>query len=249
MQHIHFFRQDTVDLLKKNVTQNLPWYRGGSDADQGMIEDRYNEMSLPIDLTCFDVLNKNTAERDDRKNVIAIYEAFGCLSLQQAAEERIWAYATHFLARQYTSKRWGNIPKDDGKAVRYILAHYFVSGARGLFRDNAIARLWWMGYLASRCDDYDLENTLNILLRDSDVRANLLERTSVSMSVEMFSGVVRALGKSLERGENPDIYKRNNFRNLMKAVNRRGGRIMLNALTNKQLDEILNSMVKQITQN
>ena len=247
MQRIRFFRQDTLDSLKANIKENLPWYRGENDASQELVVDKYGEMSLSIDPACFETLNENTTEEHDKKNIITIYKAFGCLSLQQAAEERIWTYATHFLARQYTSERWNKIPEREDKAVRYILSHYFVSGTRGLFRDNAIARLWWMGYLASRCEDYNLEDTLNILLRDSDVRANLLERTSMSMSVEIFSGVIRVLGKSLENGDDPDIYKRSHFRNLMKVLNRKGGRIMLNMLEKKQLDDILNSVVKQVT--
>ena len=94
-----------------------------------------------------------------------------------------------------------------------------------------------------------METTLNILLRDSDVRANLLERSSTSMSKEVFSGVIRVLGKSLEADNKPAIYKRKNFRALMKMLNRRGGRIMLNALGEKQLDDMLDSMVKQVTKN
>ena len=123
-----------------------------------------------------------------------------------------------------------------------------------MIRDNAVSRLWWMGYIASRCHDYDLKKTLNILLRDSDVRASLLERSSMSMSNEIFSGVVRLLGKSLdERSEDdkaedksPSIYVRKNFRELMKMLNRRGGRIMLNALDAQQLDDILNDMADKI---
>ncbi len=127
------------------------------------------------------------------------------------------------------------------------MTHYFVTGSRGLIRDNAIARLWWMGNHASRCRDYELEYTLHLLLRDSDVRANLLERSSLSMSEEIFSGVIRVLHKS-KKGSNKmgDIYKRENFRALMKMLNRRGGRIMLNALTAQQLDDMLDNMVKQI---
>ena len=257
MPNIHrtrLFHQSTVDTLKVSIKENLPWYRGQDDNMPEHIDDAYREMSdsASADFSCFEVLNSNCADSDDPKNVIAVYDAFKFLSPQQASEECIWTYATHRieLAKQYTATRWNKTPNDDDKAVKYIQSHYFVSGIRGLIRDNAVSRLWWMGYIASRCQDYDLEKMLIILLRDSDVRANLLERSSMSMSNEIFSGVVRLLGKSLdERSEDdkaedksPPIYVRKNFRKLMKMLNQRGGRIMLNALNKKQLDNVLNEI-------
>lgn len=251
MKNIRFFKQDTVDELRAKIEKNLSWYREESDADAPANLDGYREMSKQVNPECWDQLNQNTAESDDIQNVITIYKDID-LSLQQAADERIWAYATHGVAGHYTAQRWNKIPGtgDDGnsdKAVKYILSHYFVSGVRGLIRDNAVARLWWMGYIASRCQDYDLEKTLDILLRDSDVRSNLLERSSVSMSKEIFSGVIRKLGRSLDNGDASVIYKRENFRALMKMLNRRGGRIMLNALGAQQIDDVLDDMAEKIT--
>ena len=254
IQRTRLFHQSTVDTLKVSIKGNLPWYRGQDDNMPEHIDDACGEMSVSAsaDFSCFDVLNSNCADSDDLKNVIAVYNSFKFLSPQQAAEERIWTYATHRieLAKQYTAARWNKIPSDDDKAVNYIQRHYFASGVRGLIVNNAVSRLWWMGYIASRCQDYDLEKTLIILLRDSDVRANLLERPSMSMSNEIFSGVVRLLGKSLdERSEDdkaedksPPMYVRKNFRELMKMLNQRGGRIMLNALNKKKLDNVLNEI-------
>lgn len=244
MQPIRFFSQDTVNQLRKGIRANLPWYRGETDIEPPSEMNNYNEMSKSVDSNCFDVLNSNATDEDDEKNVFSIYNALSCLTPQQAADERIWAYATHAYAQQYTHARWTKIPTDDEKAVSYILTHYFVSGSRGLIRDNAVARLWWMGYIASRCRDYKLEETLKILLRESDVRANLLERSSVSMSAEMFSGVIRALDNSIKQNpKDPHLFKRRVFRDLMKLINQRGGRIMLNTLDPKQLDNLINQLV------
>lgn len=262
MNRIRFFKQHQVATLKKNIKENLSWYRGENGALTPGLDD-YGEMSMSVDESCFDVLNKNSTEKDDKKNVIAIYNALNCLSLQQATEERIWTYATHVLAKTYVSKRW-IIPEDDDKAVEYISTHYFVSGARGLIRDNAVSRLWWMGHVASRCKDYSLDKTLTYLLWDSDVRANLLERSSASASAEIFSGVIRILGNAynnkskkgikesgddLAEDKKPEIYRRKNFRIFMKALNQRGGRIMLNALKPAQLDAVLKDMVEKAIKN
>ncbi len=247
MNRIRFFKQNTVDRLREGVGENLAWYRDEGNTSLDEMLGEYGEMSKEVDGACFGALNENTDEKSDIDNVLSIYKTFGCLSPQQAAEERIWVYATHVSAKQYTARRWSKIPADSDKATKYIRLHYFASGPRGLMRDNAIARLWWMGYLASRCQDYNLEKTLRILLKDSDVRANLLERSSLSMSKEIFSGVIRVLGKDFdEEKESSGIYQRANFRELMRKLNQRGGRIMLNALNAKQLDSMLDDMVKQI---
>ena len=257
-QRTRFFYQNTVDALKANIKENLPWYRGQDNNMPAHTDDVYGEMSTSAsaDFLCFEVLNANCAGSDDSENVILIYNAFKFLSPQQAAEERIWTYATHQieLAKTYTANRWNKIPSNDDKATKYIQSHYFVSGVRELIRDNAVSRLWWMGYIASQCQDYNLEKTLGILLRDSDVRASLLERATMSRSNEIFSGVVRLLGKSLDErsaddkaeDKSPEIYERKNFRALMKMLNQRGGRIMLNALDPQQLDDILNDMADKV---
>lgn len=262
-QKICYLKQNAVDELRKRVRDNLAWYRGGGDGlgDGRPKElDEYGEMTKTMDAACFDVLNgfvRNDSKDDkaklgdvnqeDIKHIIAIFKALDVLLPQQAADERVWVYATHVSAKSYVANRWDKMPGDNDKAVKYILSHYFVTGGRGLIRDNAIARLWWMGHIASRCKGYTLEKTLKILLRESDVRANLLERSSVSMSAEIFSGVIRVLDKSLrEKGDKPEMYKRSNFRDLMKMINQRGGRIVLNSLDQKNLDALFDDMVQQV---
>ena len=276
MQGVKFFRQQQVDELKSKVKDNLSWYLREGDRPPCDF-DEYGEMkTVLVDATCFDVLNENCTEKHDKENVMAIYGALKDLSLRQAADERIWVYATHVLAKKYVDSRWQNVPKPGKQAIKnieneyksndelrerkiqevtekmetkHVLAHYFVSGARGLIRDNAVARLWWMGYAASRCNDYSFDQTLTILLKDSDVRANLLERPSASASEEIFSGIIRVLGNALSQSDSPEIYKRNNFREFMKRINRQGGRIMLNALSPKQLDEMFQRFAEQAIEN
>ena len=244
MDPIKYFKQHKVDSLRAQIKKNLPWYCNEKDALALDLEE-YGEISLLVDPACFETLNNRYDVTDDKENIITIYQALNCLSLQQATDERIWTYLTHVLAKEYTSKRWNAIPEDDEKAVKYIEAHYFVTGVRGLIRDNAVARLWWMGHVASRCKDYSLEKTLSILLKVSDVRANLLERPFASASPEVFSGIIRVLGKVFD-SEDPAIYQRKNFREFMKRVNQQGGRIMFNALNSKKLDEVFNRIADEV---
>lgn len=254
MDSIRFFNQNTVAELRKRVKENLAWYRDPGDGEAMDIFENHSEMSKDVAIPYWEHLNQHPTE-DDTNNIVVVFNALD-LSPQQASDERIWTYATHCLAKKYVALRWGKIPEDDAKAVNYIVTHYFTpGGSRGVVRNNAIARLWWMGHIASRCKDYKLERVLHILLRPgvADVRANLLERPGLSTSAEVFSGVVRVLGRALDAhgnaGEqentNPAIYERDTFRSFMKTLNRRGGRIVLNALSREQLDETLDEMAKQ----
>lgn len=154
---------------------------------------------------------------------------------------------SHFDLRRYVAKRWV-LDAEDEKKEKQICTHYFVIGQRGLLRDNAIARLWWMGYIAARSSQFsDPEKALDILLLQSDVRANLLER-SLGMNPDIFDAVVNRLqqdyaaAKKLVEAKKPvknTIFERNRFRTLMKTLNRIGGYRMLDALNFEQLrDEI-----------
>lgn len=254
MQNIRFWCQRDVETLRANIRQNLPWYRGENVPLVGE-PSGYEEMTKRFDWSCFETLNQRTGESDDAENTVTVHKAFSSLSPQQAADERIWVYATHHGVQQYTAERW-KIPEkwDDGRVEKHIVAHYFGgTGNRGLTRDNAISRLWWIGHAAARCEDYAFRETLDIILRDSDVRKNILER-SMGMSKEILSGLVRLLGKRLadakkgaakDKAVKPPIYHRDNFRPFIRDVHRRGGRIMLNVLDAEHLDRLLDSMAEK----
>ena len=123
MQPIRFFNQRQVDELKAKVKENLAWYRGES-AEPPLDFGEVGEMSACVDESRFAQLNANSAIKDDKQNIIAIYNALN-LSPQQATEERIWVCATHTWANVYTRNRWQKIPSADDKAEKYILTHYF----------------------------------------------------------------------------------------------------------------------------
>ncbi|MGI9337166.1 MAG: DUF6339 family protein [Gammaproteobacteria bacterium] len=249
MPQIRFLKQRNVEALRKNIRANLPWYRGESLTLVGAEAGACEEMKRTFDWSCFDTLNGNRGEKDDKANAISVYQAFGNLSPQQAADERIWIYATHFGAPEYAATRW-KIPKgaDDDKAERHIHRHFFGRGNRGFTRDNAISRLWWIGHAASRCKGYDLAQALRFILWDQEVRKNILER-SLGMSAEVLGGLVRVMEKNWDNSQakkedspNPKKYNRDKFRLFMRRVHRRGGRIMLNILSKEQLDEQLEEL-------
>jgi len=180
------------------------------------------------------------AGSDDRMgdvaNSLAIYEALGNLTPWQAADERVWLYLTHIVFWDYVRIRWP-LPKKNDERVKQIKLHYLVPAQRGLIRNNAIARLWWMGHVAHRCHLFEPEKTLRILLYKADVRANLLECPSLAASEEIFNVVMKILAESFDGKK--EIFKRGKFRALMKRLNRIGGSRMLNALGDEELLQLV----------
>ena len=247
-ESVKFLRHNAVMALRQNIGNHARYYER-ADADfADCIKDGDIQATRGLDISP-ELANAIKAprkgediDRHDAFNSALVYKSVR-LNPAQACDERIWAYLSHFDLRHYVAKRW---PLPDDKKVQHISAHYFVVGQRGLLRDNAIARLWWMGHIAARSSKFsNPEKALDILLFRSDVRANLLER-SLGMNPEIFDAVVCRLqqdytaAKKLaaeKKSVKNTIFDRSRFRNLMKDLNRIGGYRMLDALDFGQLQE------------
>ena len=238
---ISYIRENQLRKLKSSIEENLAVYRSGTPDWPAFLEDenflRTSSIQMDEDMVAR-VRMPEEGDTRDVENCVIVYESLKNLTLQQASDERVWALLTHFGLWEYVQRRW---PLDgiesEAAAIRSVRNHYFVSGVRGLFRDNGVSRLWWMGWIASRCPHFSMEQTLQILLHQSDVRANLLERSSFGMSAEIFSAVIKRLGESYEGDK--ALFERRVFREFMKRLNRRGGKVALNALEAGQLDGLI----------
>lgn len=247
---VKIFTQAAVTALKQHVAEGDLALYGQSNPKWGKILGENFVRETSIDIIGTPVVrqvkkpagkvkpNDNDGEGDsggnekadakrDITNSIAVYRALGNLTPQQATDERLWLYLTHCELWDYTRARWP-LPSNKEEKREQIKLHYLVPSNRGLMRNNAVARLWWMGFAASRCNLYEAEETLRILLYKSDVRANLLERPSLAASSEIFNGVMKMLGDSYKKDK--ELFVRKKFREIMKMLNRSGGRRMLNAI-------------------
>jgi hypothetical protein len=227
---VNFLKERALRELKSQIKDNLDLYRKDGFAlrfadpfywfasEVELDESALKKMKLPDE-------QKNLFEVE---NCIAVYSALKGLTPSEATEERLWAYITHTVLLDYARARWP-IPSDDTKAVKHIAAHFFASDQRGLERDNAVSRLWWMSHLCSRVQKLKLEESLKILLHKSDVRQQVVERPTTSQSVEVFSAIIRILGKSYHTPEQK-LFERETWRRFMVRLNGLGGYRLLDAL-------------------
>ena len=241
-ENVKFLQYEKIKFLQNNIKNNISRYQSESANFSDLIGNENIKTSDSIEIFS-DLVDKikmpTENENYDVFNSILVYNSIR-LNPRQACYGGIWVYLSHVDLKDYACARWvidENISAD--KKELLIKSHYFVMGQRGLIRDNAIARLWWMGRIASRSRKFksDPEKALTILLYQSDVRANVLER-NLGMNPDIFDAIVSRLERDYseaQKGSKKTIFERSKFRHLMKSLNRIGGYRMLDALAFEQL--------------
>ncbi|MGI6616266.1 MAG: DUF6339 family protein [Dethiobacteria bacterium] len=226
-----------MELLSR-IPEMIEEYRSGDFRHIEADASNHIELDLEINENKLHLIDCSNNDHREVKNCMLMYEAMGSLPLHIARDNRLWEYITLTLLLKYTRKRWP-IPNNEIKAVKHIKNHFFVVGARGFERDNSAARLWWMAYICSRIKGLGLEKALKCLLYQYDVRANIIERPTMSQSVNVFSEIIRILNESLESDK--ALFERKRFRSAMRRLNQIGGVKLLEAMDEADINTIIKS--------
>lgn len=230
-----------LDQLRSSIAANLENYRSGNfdylEADPSF---RF-EHDVEIDFEILKTLKAPSGgSQYEVENCELVYSALKGLSPYDARDERFWVYLSHTVLLDHARRRWV-IPSDDVAAVAHIAKHWFARDKRQVERDQVGSRLWWMGHLCSRVEGVDPELALRAFLFRSDVRANLIERPTVSQSVNLFSGIVKRL--SLSFCGRQELFHRQAFRDLMAALNSVGGYRLLDCLAPVEVEGLLDEII------
>lgn len=242
MSKIRLLRSRTVQELKASVATDLERYRSGNFDFLESDSSNFFEAKHDANDSAFAKVYGDKENHREVECCAAIYEAMGAFPPYLARDDRLWTYLTHTTLLEYSRKRWP-IPEDDEAAVSHIKKHLFVAGTRGIERDNAASRLWWMAALCSRVKGLPLTEALTVFLHQYDVRANIIERPTTSQSIPIFSAVIKQLAESYKTKEKK-LFERTKFRELMKQLNLRGGVTLLGALNSEQLESIVEECAK-----
>lgn len=241
MEKMRLLRSQTIRQLSSAVPDNLGSYRSGdfdfltSDpANYIEIDQQYDELTLSL-------VDCDTDDHKEVESCIHIHKALGQMPAYLARDSRLWVYLTHSSLLQYTRKRWP-IPENDDKAIAHIRKHFFAIGSRGIERDNAASRLWWMAELCSRVNGLSLSEALTSFLHQYDVRANIIERPTTSQSVPILSVILKKLHDSYE-GDRA-LFEREKFRAVMKKLNLQGGVRLLEALEEHEIEGVVEECLK-----
>ena len=241
-----FLKLAALDRLRADVPRNMESYRSGDFAWLNADPAYWFELDVEIDAGLLQRLHMPDGQiKFEKENCALLYRAMERIAPYEARDERLWAYLTHVTLLDYARQRWP-IPSDDDDATAHVRKHFFARDNRQVERDNAASRLWWLSHLCARARGLDLEQSLEILLFRSDVRANIVERPTSAQCAELFAEIVRRLSLSLA-GEKV-LLNRTTFRQFMKEINSVGGFRLLDCLTAQQargvIDEIISDRLR-----
>lgn len=231
-----FFKEKYLKELELNIAENLELYRTGNFDFQANNTDNYFEASFDVDEVKLKSLlpsNKNEAEV---QNCMLIFEAMQNLTHFHARDARLWVYLTHTVLLPYSRARW-TIPADNEAAIKFIKDHFFCIANRGVERNNAASRLWWLAALCNRTQGLNLKDALTTLLYQSDVRASVIERPTTSQCLNIFSAILRKLHESYHSDKK--LFERSIMREAMKKLNLAGGVKLLGVLPEQQVNVIV----------
>ena len=239
MTKLRYYTIDTLENLRQTVAGRLDWYYAPVEEVPfsslgGFRESKVEAPAIASRL----LMDQRRPSATDADNALIVYGALKTLTPHQASIERMWAYLCHCDCRQYVTARWLNRrPHKEEDAVREVQNHFFAVGNRALIRDNGISRLWWLGKIAHDVAADDPRTFLTILLHRQDVRSALIERPSVSMNRAVLRGIYEVMRDHW--GNGGALFERESFRHWMVALNRRGGVVLLDALTDDGLGQLL----------
>ncbi len=240
-----YYRQAIVDDYFDRVHENLDWYYSNCQGAAPRPKEPYTTKSAAIQIGDIFRLRPSrdaAPARTDASNALLVYGALDALSPHQATDERLWVYLCHNDCAAYAAWRWlGRRPAEDDAAIRKVRNHFFArrNGSRSLVRDNAVSRLWWLGYIAHAVDPHSPSEFLEILLHRQDVRSALIERPSVSMNLDVLRAIYRVMKEHWQQERGGELFAREAFRTWMVNINRRGGVVLLDALPEPDLAVLL----------
>lgn len=238
MAQLCYYTAAAVEELRNAVPDHLDWYYaspkpGHPQTTAGMRESRLAAPDL-ADL----VIAPAQPSRTDGTNALVVYRALSELTPHQASDERLWVYLCHQACPEYVAGRWlARRPDKDEAAIREVKNHFFATGNRALIRDNGLSRLWWLGKISSDVAPENPGEFLRILLHRQDVRSALIERPSVSTNRRVLRVIYEQMQLHWENGG--ELFEREVFRSWMRALNRRGGVILLDALPDDALADLV----------
>lgn len=247
MSNLIYYTQATVDDLRASAHSHLKWYYEGSGVHP--LQRRVNTLSAGI--TVATLKGKlSSGVTDDAQNARAVFDAMPTLTRHQASDERLWTYLCHTDCADYVRRRWLRSEVNPKKRVTRVRSHFFADSTdtRSVFRDNGISRLWWMGRLARElktATGADEDLFLEMLLHRQDVRSAILERPFVSRNLRNLTALYDVMHEHWNTEGRP-LFERNSFRDWMKALNRRGGVLLLDALSAKDLRAVAEDEAQKV---
>lgn len=231
----YFSTQAAADLWSLREEQ-LELYTSGDFAS--FLSGPGVTMHLPIagDIDAIKDLDGTLSDFDSAK---IVWSALKNLTPSLARENRLWSRLCHGEGLSYTRNRWlrNSTPAN---LVEQIGIHCFARTLTACRDDNALGRLWWSGFIASKFAPDFAEEALSLLLKTADIRSNFVERTWMTTRKPVARALLRAM-----RDDPWMTLAERNFRECMKSLNVVGAGIAFEVLTERQADSLIKSAIEK----
>jgi len=241
---IKFLSEETLLDLRTNYSSyKTHYYRKDNNWFDEYFkgEGRVLESQIEFELPPFH-FEENYSE-SDRKNVKQIYESLKHLTVTQATQERLWSGLAHLQMQDYVFYRLKKelINKND---KRINTAFFFLSGNKRSLFVHILARLWWVGYMT-----YDSKNASNpywltdfFTEKDFSARSVIFFSSNFTSNRNITIGILKALYKI---NHELDHIKRDHFVQATKYLNKVGGALILDMLTEEDVEKMIDKQLRK----
>ncbi|MCY3996870.1 MAG: DUF6339 family protein [Rhodobacter sp.] len=239
--HLRYLSEEKLEELRRKVGLHRERYANGDfrdlEPDNGWAIET-GGVTVDRDLLAgLDGIARTAA--GDRTASAVLYRALSGMTPALAREERVWVRLSHVECLGYARSRWLS-GLDGERLVPQVRRHLFGSGLTGIRDDNALSRLWWNIHIAATADPDDPEGALDLILKTADIRSNFVERTNTAARPPLARAVIRAMRRnswitSTERA----------FREFMIVLNRDGGGILFETMSDAEVDGIMNACAER----
>lgn len=231
MSKLTYLSAKALDELYKGIPENIDRYREGDFDDLRAQAGWAIPLDMKVDFDRLAELDPGREPAAEVHNSLTVWRALHELTPALACEDRIWTRLSHVECLTYSRKRWIEEKHDNDGVANTVRKHFFAPTRTGCRDDHAISRLWWNARIAKNIRPDDQEGALNLMLKKSDVRLSFVERSEFSSRQSLASAILRIIEREPATTES-----QRNFRNFMKVVNRLGGGMVFEALSDKKLD-------------
>lgn len=245
---LQMFRSlSSLQTLSREVEDNLERYRCGDFAEK-LATHKLLSVQDDFSTSFFASLKKTNNAADDYDNAILLWDNLR-ITPRLAREARLWCYLTHAHGLEYCRARY---PLDKGHEsdVKNIRAHFLVTNElRGIDRDNALSRLWVSAFIASKVRDLSFEVALEVLLHQTDFREQLIGHPTIMRSSRTLNVVMCQAKQILIDQNNKEFFQRKDHKGQYKTwfhlLDLEGGRVLLDALSEKDLKKLVGNLAEQ----
>lgn len=239
-QKLSYLSTKALDKLYLNIETNKDRYLNGDFADLSEYGDLSIPLNVQVDLDLLTKLDPSGTPEAEVENTLLVWRGLHNLTPALACEDRIWTRLSHFECLKYSRERWLKA-KDEGGILKNIRTHFFADGITGCRDDHSISRLWWNAKIAKNSRPNDQRGALNLMLKTADIRSNFIERSWTVSRPSVAASILRLMDHKawITNSER-------NYREFMKTVNRKGGGIVFEFMSDTQIDKFMYDCYLQV---